>query len=131
MRVSSFLEQTLSFEQSPSTDQYFEARASLLFELKEDSSCLQLHIQRPYQDQSIDEWNVVQHNYPEQDSGYNSEPPSPVDWHRYSTREYPPHYVGGPGLELQQVSNAEDLEKIANVRKLMVIASGQADLILE
>lgn len=130
MKTSSYLEQTLSFEQSPATDQYFEARASHLFELPGGSSCLELHVQRPFQDQSSDRRNPVQESDLKQDLECNSEPPSPVDWHRYP-REYPPHYVAGLGLEKQEVSNVEDLKKIANVRRLMVVIGMHADLALE
>ncbi|KAF6234582.1 hypothetical protein HO173_007208 [Letharia columbiana] len=131
MRTSSYLEQTLSFEQSPATDQYFEVRSSHLFELQGGSSCIEIYVQRPSQDQSIDEWNVVQNYDQKQDFEYNSEPPSPVDWHRYSTREHPPHYVGWPGLERQKVSNAEDLEEIASVRNPRVLMSVLPDLMVE
>lgn len=130
MRTSPYLEQTLSFEQSPATDQYFEARASHLFELQGGSSCLEIHVQRPNQDQSSDRWNPMQKSDPKQDLECNSEPPSPVDWHRYS-RNNPPHYVAGLGLEKQEVSTVEDLKKIANVRKLMAIIGMHADLALE
>ena len=128
MRASSYLEQTLSFEQSPATDQYFEVRASQLFEPKGGTSCIEIHFQKSDQDQSIDKWNIVQKCESKQDLDCDSEPPSPVDWHRYS-REDPPHYVARPGLEQQKVSNVEDLKKIASVRKLRVMKL-QAELTL-
>ena len=128
MRTSSYLEQTLSFEQSPATDQYFEVRASQLFEPEGGNSCLEIHFQRPNQDQ-VETWNIVQKCEPKQDFDCDSEPPSTVDWHRYS-RENPPHYVPRPGIEQQKVSNAEDLKEIASVRKLMVIMNEQAELIV-
>lgn len=122
MKTSSYLEQTLSFEQSPATDQYFEIRASHVFQLRGGSSCIEIHVQRPNQDQGIDQWNLVQKSDPKHDLECDSEPPSPVDWHRYS-REYPPHYVGWPGLAQQVVSDAAELRHIASVRKHMVIMS--------
>ena len=115
MKTSSYLQQTLSFEQSPAIDQYFEVRADRLFEPKGGDSCIEVHVQRPNQDQSNDRWNLVQKSDPKQDFDCESVPPSPVDWHRYSSKN-PPHYVGWPGLEQQRISNAEDLEKIASVR---------------
>ena len=128
MRASSYLEQTLSFEQSPATDQYFEVRASQLFEPEGGTSCIEIHFQRPNQDQNTDKWNIVQKCESKQDPDCDSEPPSPVDWHRYS-REDPPHYVPKPGLEQRKVSNVEDLKKVASVRNLMVL-NLQAELIL-
>lgn len=130
MKISSYLEQALSYEQSPATDQYFEVRASQLFEQQGGSSCIRIYVQRPSQDQGVEKWNLVQKCDPQQDFECNSEPPSPVDWHRYP-RECPPHYVGGPGLEQQKVSNAEDLEKIASVRNFIVVMIVQADLIFK
>ena len=126
MKTSSYLEQTLSFEQSPATDQYFEVRASHLFEAQGGNSCIEIHVQRPCQDQGIDRWSIVQKSDPKQELDCDSEPPSPVDWHRYS-REHPPHYVGWPGLEQQKVSNAEDLQKIVSVRNPMMVVSVQAE----
>ena len=120
MKTSEYLEQTLSFEQSPATEQYFEFRASHIFELQEGSSSIEIHVQRPQSDQSIDSLNLVQKGGRKHEFDSDSEPPSPVDWHRYS-RENPPHYVGRPGLERQRISNAEDLETIASVRKFMVV----------
>ena len=129
MKTSPYLEQILSSEQSPATDQYFEFRASHLFELQEGNSSLGIHVQGPNQDQSIDQWYLVKKSDPKQDFDGDVEPPSPVDWHRYS-RQDPPRYVGGPGLEQQRVSTIEDLERIAIVRKLTVLISVHADVIL-
>ena len=129
MKTSSYLQQTLSFEQSPATEQYFEVRTSLLFELQGGTSTIEIHVQRPKSDQSLDRWNLVQKRDLKQDFDNDVEPPSPVDWHRYS-RVNPPHYVGWPGLDLQRVSNAEDLERITSVRKLMLVSYAQADVTL-
>lgn len=129
MKTSPYLEQTLSFEQSPATDQYFEFRASNLFELQEGNSSLKIHVQRPDQGQSIDQWNLVKKSDPKQDFDGDVEPPSPIDWHRYP-RQNPPRYVGGSGLEQQRVSNIKDLETIASVRKLTVPVNVYTDVIL-
>ena len=129
MKTSDYLEQTLSFEQSPATEQYFESRASHIFELKEGNSSINIHVQRPKSDQNVDSRNRVQKSDLKQEFDSDLEPPSPVDWHRYS-RENPPHYVGSPGLDPQRVSNAEDLEKIASVRKFMLVMGVQTDVFL-
>ena len=129
MKTSKYLEQTLSFEQSPATEQYFESRASHIFELQEENSSIDIHVQRPESDQSVDSWNLVQNRDLKQEFDSDSEPPSPVDWHRYS-RINPPHYVGLPGLERQRISNAEGLRKIASVRTFMLVMGVQTDVFL-
>lgn len=129
MKTSSYLEQTLSFRQNPAIDQYFEARASHLFERQGGSSCIEIHLQRPIRDQSTDQWNIVQKSDPKQDFDGDCEPSSHVDWD-HDSRENPPHYDGWPGLEQQKVSNAEVLEKIANVRKPMVVIGIQTEKVL-
>ena len=129
MKTSEYLEQTLSFEQSPAIEQYFEFRASHIFELQGGVSSIAIHVQRPQSDQSIDSWTLVQEGDRKQEFVSDWEPPSPVDWHRYS-RENPPHYDGSPGLELQRISNAEDLKKIAIVRKFTVVMGVQTDVFL-
>ena len=136
MKTSSYLEQTLSYEQSPATDQYFEVRASDLFELQEAHSCIEIHVQRPCQDQSPDRWTLLQRSDlksgsksdPRQEYECDSEPPSPVDWHRFS-RDHPPHYVGQPGLEQQKISDPSHLKGVASVRKSLVATPVQADII--
>lgn len=116
MRTSSYLEQTLSFEQNPAIDQYFEDRASQLFEPKEDNSCLEIHVQRPHPEQSNENWNLVQKSELKHDIDCDSVPSSPVDCLRYS-REGPPRYVPWPGLKRQKVLNAKGLEEIASASK--------------
>ena len=118
----------MSFQQSPATDQYFEARASKLFELQKGDPYIEIHVQRPNQDLGLDAWNLLPKSDSKQDVESVSEPESPIDWDRY-LREDPPRYAGKPGLEPQRISDRANLERISSVRKLMAIRSVQADLI--
>lgn len=129
MKTSEYLKQTLSYEQSPATEQYFEFRASHIFELQGENSSIQIHVQRPESDQSTESWNLVQKSDQKQEFDSDFEPPTPVDFHRYS-RENPPHYVGSPGLELQRISNVEDLVTIASVRNFLAEMGVQTDVFL-
>ena len=127
MTTSSYLEQTLSYYQSPAAEQYFELRAAQLFELQGGNSSIEIHVQQPKSDQSIDSWTAVQKSDLKQEFDSDLEPPSPVDWDRYS-RENPPRYVGWPGLQRQSISNPEDLKKMASVRKLLMVTGVQTDV---
>lgn len=116
MKTSSYLEQTLFFEQSPATDQYFEDRSSHLFELPGGTSFVKVHVQLPYHDHapngSLCDWKH-KYDFKPGDSP-TSDLPSLVDWYRYA-KEEPPHYVEPPRLRREDVSDRGKLTQIARV----------------
>ena len=116
MKTSSYLEQTLFFEQSSATDQYFEDRASQLFESSEKPAFIEFYKQLPRHDSVSSEavW-IHKHDYDGKPSAHSdSEPPSPVDSHRF-LRKDPPRYVEPARLECCKVSKIGELTEFARV----------------
>ena len=120
MKTSAYLEQALFFEQSPVIDQFFEAKSSQLFEPLGSRSFIRVYVQLPpIQDNDRDRTGDIwtrNDSKPPIDAG--SVPPSPVDCHRHC-QEDPPTYVGTPGLVLQDVSDPQELTRIAHVSSVV------------
>ncbi len=130
MKTSAYLEQALFFEQSPVIDQFFEAKSSLLFEPPGARSFVRVYVQSPLiQDQGWDgNGDIRKKNDSKPPVDASSVPPSPVDWHRYC-QEDPPTYVGTPGLALQDVSDPNELTRVAHVSSV-IEASKRSTLIV-
>jgi hypothetical protein len=126
MKSSSSFHRALFYDSSPATDKLFEDRSSQLFEVDNERSCLQLHIQTPQsgnpQDKSISnipskaKFRAAQNDDFDCDS--ISQSALPVDQSRYLWGD-PPQYVGEPGLVLQEISDASALHKIAVVKSFV------------
>lgn len=131
MKTSSYLEQTLFFEQSPTTDQYFEDRSSHLFELPGGTSFVKVHVQLPYHDQASHGslWDPKLKNDFNPGLSPTSDPPSPVDWYRYA-RDEPPHYVEPPRLRREEVSDLGKLTEIARVSLAVPAMTSGSNIIL-
>ncbi len=117
MKISSYLEQTLFFEQSPATDQYFEDRAPQLFESSGGTSFIKVDVQLPCHD-PISNGCVWIHKIESEskaDMLSDSQPPSPVDCNRFLKKD-PPHYVEPARLQRYEVSDTEELAEVARVR---------------
>lgn len=130
MKTSSYLEQTLFFEQSPTTDQYFEDRSDQLFELPGGTSFVKVHVQWPDHDHAPNGllWDRKLNDDFKPLFSPTSDPPSPVDWHRYA-REEPPHYVEPPRLRREEVSDLGNLTEIARVSLAVPAMEPDSDMI--
>ncbi len=123
MKSPSSFDRTLFYDSSPATDQFFEERASRLFETEDDRSCLQLHIQPLPLGRELDQLvydfpprtKVRKGSMSDSDCDSPSISPLPVDQSRF-LRGDPPQYIGLPGLTLQNVSDASKLQEIAMVK---------------
>ena len=116
MKTSSHIEQSLFYEQSPATDQYFEDRAPQLFQQPGGSSFVKIDVQVPY-NECVSEgciWVQKLESDSKSDDVSNLQPPSPVDWDRFLRKE-PPHYVEPARLQRYEVSAPVELAKIAGV----------------
>ena len=122
MKSSSYFEQTLFYDQSPATDQYFEQRSSQLFELDPSKSFVEVHFRLPLQTaaqggpgKTVSNALDSQHKPDTDSQGDTTSPPrSPVDKCHYF-RHDPPHYDGSPGLDLRRVGDEKQLSEIALV----------------
>lgn len=117
MRTSSYLEQTLFSEQSAATDQYFEDRASHLFEPHGRASFVKVHVQLPLHEEISKDsvWVHPPKCDPKSDVVSDSEPSSPVDCDRF-TRKGPPRYVEPARLQRHEIADVSELTEVAQVR---------------
>jgi hypothetical protein len=117
MQTSSYLEQTLFYEQSPAVDQFFEAKSNKLFE-EEGRRFIEFYVQQPALPHASEESLGTPHKLK---SGYMltsepcSVPLSPLDTFRYR-RHCPPSHSGLLGLHRHDVENTDEFVRIAKVR---------------
>lgn len=125
MRSLSSFDRTLFYDSSPATDQFFEDRASQLFESDDERSWVQIHIQPhipegqqdPSNQDSPSRAKFRMESTSDSDCDSPSILPLSVDQIRHLQGD-PPQYIGAPGLILRKVSDASELRKIAMVRPL-------------
>lgn len=115
MISSTYLEQSLYFDQSSSTDETLEKRACEIFEKLEANPfveiCVRIHDSNSSSPTSFNS----QKGSVTLDVEAASSPSSPVDHCRFPGWE-PPHYVGSHDLQRQYFSNSQELRNIVSVR---------------
>ena len=118
METSSYFEQTVFCKQSPTADQFFDSRDSQLFELTGDRSFVEVHVHLSSLFRAPDE-NTCSESIRTCDLSSDdesvSESTTPVDCCRY-LKPSPPPYIDAPGLQLQKISDPEELRKFASVK---------------
>lgn len=129
MQPSSSFDRALFVNSNPATDEYFEERASKLFEPENKPEtkkpCIGFHVSPPRPDNSperpSEDASSPTKIVPESTSDSESDCPSisvlPVDHIRHSSGN-PPQYVDAPGLNFRDVSDKDTLIEIAAVKTL-------------
>ena len=123
MKTSRYLNETLFYNPSPATDQFFEEKSVKLFEPHDENSYLDIYVQPKPEDVSEDEsrpnemvWTPHPRKGLESSCSSPREPKLGIDQTHYLLRNLP-IYDESPGLErMLTVSDPKVLSRIVQVR---------------
>lgn len=130
MHFSQYLENAVFYEQSPATAQLFEEKADKLFEKSSEQSCVEIHIQPPFQTQSThdlpDSPISLESTYVHVGLDVRTECPTPLG-STFDCGKDPPRYVGSRG---SRISHVKDTTLLAHIAAVSCFTLSNPDLTL-
>ena len=121
MQTSNYLKQTLFYQPSHATEQFFEGKSEALFQFPGKKSFIEVHHQQPRRQQKFPSPAPVLDS--KEESDYSSVHPSILEQSQCSSldEDPPPIYDKSPGLLRQDIRDLKDVRYIATVSALMIV----------